>query len=252
MTRRFVAAIEGFTTEEDKRLSNLFNERCAWWHWINGFWMIVDTSNTLDSPAIHDMICEVKGQPLPVAMVLEVSLIPDGLAGWAGSGPSTHNVNMFQWIEDIWVPGSSSENQKLLERPAVRKQAMKREMDLVRAILFVVEDSEEELTNATLLQALRSLSQGQAPFLRVPSEELLFHHIEIMQEAGLIEANLVRFAKGGGKFSGLRVTWEGHEFLDLALDSDVWLRVRDKANAMSFSLLKQVLSEEIKNRYFPA
>lgn len=96
MTKHFVVAVQGLTSEEEKQLSNLFKGKCAWWHWIDGFWLLVDTSDTLDAGTIRSMIADVNSEARRI--VLEVSNSGD----WAGYGPTGEKNNMFRWIRETW------------------------------------------------------------------------------------------------------------------------------------------------------
>ena len=78
-------------------------------------------------------------------------------------------------------PSSSSPQKLRVYADQLRRMTAypaEEDMDLVRAILFVVEDCWRWLLPSCnrLLQALRSHSQGQAPGLRVPTEELSLLH----------------------------------------------------------------------------
>ncbi len=96
MKKRFVVAVAGLTTSETKQVSNLFRDKYGWWHWIDGFWLLTDSSNTLTTKDIRDMIATVK--PNSRRIVLEVSNSGD----WSGHGPNSEKKDMFRWIRETW------------------------------------------------------------------------------------------------------------------------------------------------------
>lgn len=117
---------------------------------------------------------------------------------------------------------------------------MKRDMDLVRAILLIAENHEDEYLQPTDFR--RGLSE-QFPDSQWSSEKLAVH-VKLLEEAGLVDA---KFHTGGESFFDLRLTWEGHEFISDARDPGVWENVKSKAGDSSFTLLKQILVEVAKS-----
>ena len=110
---------------------------------------------------------------------------------------------------------------------------MKRDMDLVRAILMEVENvpDEDARRGVTSIDGYDS-----ATFAR---------HVQLMQEAGLVEAAVVR-ADGVGaiKVRVDRLTWKGHDFLDAIRNDTVWSKtksaVAETVGSASFDVLKAV------------
>jgi hypothetical protein len=86
---------------------------------------------------------------------------------------------------------------------------MKRDMDLIRAILLEVEKS----------PSLKGCG------IEIPgrSREELYYNAQLAQEAGLIGA---RFLPGSTDFHVLRLTYEGHEFLDAARNDTLWAKAK--------------------------
>ena len=90
---------------------------------------------------------------------------------------------------------------------------MKRDLDLVRKILLDIEAP--------------AAGSGHAGWARASGEgngsepEALHYHVQLLHDAGLIVADeLVP-----GQWWPERITWEGHEFLDLARDDARWNEV---------------------------
>ncbi len=109
---------------------------------------------------------------------------------------------------------------------------MKRDFDLVRKILFTIEEA----------------PTGDAPptlAIEEYSNEQIGYHIYIMCEAGLLEGiettaygdtTPIAFAK--------RMTWSGHEFLDICRDENRWEKSMGYINKMggvTIDVLKQTL-----------
>ncbi len=107
---------------------------------------------------------------------------------------------------------------------------MKRDMDLARRILFALEEAplDEEVD-----LDLDGVSQVE-----------ISHHVMLLNEAGLIEAqDHTGFV--GSNWQPKRLTWAGHEFLDASRDQGRWEKatklVRDKVGGLTFDALKAVL-----------
>lgn len=112
---------------------------------------------------------------------------------------------------------------------------MRRDMDLVREILLRAEDTEYHRLKSSAFEGKDELTVAR--------------HFELMKEAGLIEADLLCLPEHRGVERGtvLRLTWEGHEFLDAARNEDVWKRtkeiVKEKGGSVSFEVLKSIVTK---------
>ena len=107
---------------------------------------------------------------------------------------------------------------------------MKRDMDLVRAILIATEQAEA----------------GQ-PVTRLEgySDIDFAYNASLMEQAGLIDAAIARAAGAGPVKAHVRsLTWDGHEFLDAVRSDSVWAktkaRIAESVGAASFDVLKAV------------
>lgn len=111
---------------------------------------------------------------------------------------------------------------------------MKRDMDLVRAILLALAESDEELWSTSLVSDKYS-------------REIIGYHFLILNEAGLIVAN-VQAADDDPYYAAvaLRLTWEGNDFLDTVRDETIWNKVRSTVGKItsgaSFEVFKTVAS----------
>ena len=115
------------------------------------------------------------------------------------------------------------------------ERRMKRDMDLVRKILFAVEDNEDGNVN------LDNIGY---------SRDRVYLHVELMKEHGLVDA-LVVPASDGPEHRILacrirRLTWDGHEFLNEVRKDEVWEKAKkiclEKTGGLAFGALKTCLS----------
>lgn len=110
---------------------------------------------------------------------------------------------------------------------------MKRDMDLIRLVLMELED-------------------GKAPEeMSKFSEEQVTYHRYLAKEAGLIEAAVAKDGQGRvADVHPISLTWDGHEFLDLARSSSVWSKAKNKlleiGGSWSVDLLKEALTTAAK------
>ena len=89
---------------------------------------------------------------------------------------------------------------------------MRRDLDLVRAILVAVEDADAPVNAAELVTP-------DWPFA------LVTYHVELLQSRGLVDAKVTR-TKGGAIALVLGLTWEGCDYLDAIRDERVWSRTK--------------------------
>ena len=110
---------------------------------------------------------------------------------------------------------------------------MKRDMDIVRRILFAVEE-----TNGVDLREIK---------VEKIDESIVGYHLVIMIEAGLIEGSYQSIdGYGCPHVLVSRLTWKGHDFLDACRDETRWKGAKDiisKVSGVTFDVLKNVLTE---------
>ncbi len=114
---------------------------------------------------------------------------------------------------------------------------MKRDMDLVRAILIAIE--REQNTSITNLQLDDYCGDGNENY-----------HVVLMIDAGLIEGNIIS-STGGSAYIINGLTWEGHEFLDAARSESLWKKAKEivvqRTGSLTIEALKIVLQTQIKD-----
>ena len=91
---------------------------------------------------------------------------------------------------------------------------VRRDMDLVRRILIDVSESNEPLKAAAFVTDTTLFAT-------------VVFHLELMNEAGLIDATFAR-SLGGSDVTVNRLTWEGSDFLDAVASDNVWTQTKTK------------------------
>jgi hypothetical protein len=115
---------------------------------------------------------------------------------------------------------------------------MKRDLDLIRSILLAVEEED-------------NIADFKPVHIEGYEDELVWHHLQLLDEAGLIEGQW-RPAHGVRAHEWLvrRLTWEGHEFLADARNETVWAtmkqRVAEKGGSVSLGVASALLAEIAK------
>ncbi len=110
---------------------------------------------------------------------------------------------------------------------------MRRDMDLVRAILLRAEESDYgELSAAAFGEEGYDIRTAAA-------------HMLLMDEAGLVDANMLTLESEGAVEGHVnRLTWAGHDYLDAIRDKGVWARtkklVADKVGSAPLEVFKAV------------
>lgn len=116
-------------------------------------------------------------------------------------------------------------------------QAMKRDMYLIREILFAVERDE-----------------GFVELSKKYGEALVAGHAAILKDAGLVEAKIFETSLLGVPCAAhiFRLTWNGHEFLDNARDNAIWKKtlkeIGSKAASVSFKVLTACLEAAMRQQ----
>lgn len=119
---------------------------------------------------------------------------------------------------------------------------MKRDMDLIRAILQRIESGE-------------GVTPEQPIEIDGHTELEISYHVALLKDADFIEATIQ-----GDNFEAVafvhvdRLTWQGHEFLDLSRDDTIWRKARQHflkpAASWTFSLLLEWLKQEARSKLF--
>ena len=106
---------------------------------------------------------------------------------------------------------------------------MKRDMNLVRELLFLAEADGDD-----------------TELCEKYGREVVAGHTAILLDAGLVDGAVARGSDGKPIASDIiRLTWVGHEFLDNARNDTIWRKatslIKDKAISVSFDVLASLL-----------
>ena len=121
---------------------------------------------------------------------------------------------------------------------------MKRDMDLIRAILIVIEDDPQ-------YDGLHFLAPDSSADFGLPDYafEQLGYHLRLLFEAGFVEGaagDLNMYVPYISKLS-----WRGHELLDQIRDPEIWRETKEgarKAGGFSLDLLGALAKGLIKKK----
>jgi hypothetical protein len=126
---------------------------------------------------------------------------------------------------------------------------MKRDMDLIRNILFAMEESKQTY-----------FTDHSLPEMEGRSSEVVYYHMKIMSQANLLNCEKVihenevnignhqtkTFKHEYDKFS---ISWHGHEFLDALRDDNQWKKIKktmSKAGGFITEIAIDIAKETIK------
>ncbi|NMM98126.1 DUF2513 domain-containing protein [Bifidobacterium olomucense] len=109
---------------------------------------------------------------------------------------------------------------------------MRRDMDFVRHILQVCEESDNPVNASVFVDNEHPL-------------KLVLHHYRIMAQADLVDAAFNGTWNGGTMRATINeLTWQGHEFLDATRSDTLWTKTKQKVGAtlgtVSFATLSHL------------
>jgi hypothetical protein len=115
---------------------------------------------------------------------------------------------------------------------------MKREMDLVRKIIFALEERPSGFAPSDLT-------------ITGYIEEQIGYHVHLMIQAGLLEgADATTSEDKSPQAMATCLTWAGHEFADAARDESRWSKamaiVKEKGGSVTIAVLTELLASLMK------
>ena len=116
---------------------------------------------------------------------------------------------------------------------------MTRDMDLIRQILLDLEALDQRPGGVSHLIGENFDIEGH-------DADAIEYHLDLIEEAGLIERIDTRPARG---IAFRRLSWAGHDFLDATRDKTVWEKTKQtgkQAGGFSFDLAIGIAKEIIK------
>ena len=133
---------------------------------------------------------------------------------------------------------------------------MRRDWELVRTILFGVEGL-DDISAVYVPDDLPAALQRATPEEDKARFFKHYEHVALLVEAGLIEGtNGGTYVLDGSRkrfevIRPIRLTWQGHEFLDSIRSDQVWNQIQaktvDKGGALSFEVIKELAVGFIKS-----
>ncbi|MBU1055985.1 MAG: DUF2513 domain-containing protein [Proteobacteria bacterium] len=92
---------------------------------------------------------------------------------------------------------------------------MKRDMDLIRTILRLIESCEGSFGISS-------------PTIEGYSESQITHHLRLLLDGGLIEVkNVTHEFQQEDLYDGINLTWDGQEFVNAARDNSLWKKAKE-------------------------
>ena len=119
---------------------------------------------------------------------------------------------------------------------------MRRDYQLIRKLLLHIEANSNGI--------------DLVPFMKSQTytDEQIEYHLALLAEAGIIDA---RDASSGSglHIMPIRLTWEGHEFLDDARNDTVWNKtlhdIGDATESIAFTVLRELLAAAVRAQFMP-
>jgi len=120
---------------------------------------------------------------------------------------------------------------------------MKRDMDLVRKILFAMEQDETNMR----------FDYERLPEVEGDREDVVYYHMQIMAQADLLHVNVQEIPTGNPNqpfsYTTYSISWNGHEFLDAARENTRWEKAKstmERAGGVILPVLMQLLTSYVK------
>lgn len=98
---------------------------------------------------------------------------------------------------------------------------MKRDLSLIRDLLLAIEEADKPPSSVELCYEKNE-----------PDTEVAIYHLRLMQDAGLVTCLSSNPLSGDWYCEDLKMTWEGHDYIDAVRDPEVWKRTKTGAGAV--------------------
>jgi Hypothetical protein (DUF2513) len=108
---------------------------------------------------------------------------------------------------------------------------MKRDMDIVRKILALVED-----------QPAGDPVNGM-PTIGDASPATIAEHVQIMTDAGLLTGQVIGSSEQGYGVLIFGLTWKGHDFLESIRNDTIWNKIRTKIKSAGAGMTIEIIKE---------
>jgi hypothetical protein len=97
MSTGYAIAVSGLTKDDEKAfIEYLRSKRMLWWHWIDGFWLVIDKDGEVSISEIRDYLHAMSNSKR--CLVIELDRDSD----WSGFGASSQGESIFTWLKKTW------------------------------------------------------------------------------------------------------------------------------------------------------
>ena len=117
---------------------------------------------------------------------------------------------------------------------------MKRNMDLIRDLLLLIEEQDKDSSE-----------------LKLPLEmdrTVVVYHLDLMEQAGFTKNN-IHYADNKPLWIYSKLTWDGHDFLDSIRNDTVWNKTKEtirtkglEIGQLSFGVLKEYVKLKLNEQ----
>ena len=117
---------------------------------------------------------------------------------------------------------------------------MKRDMDLIRQLMLQVESSQEP-------SSIQLIPEGASD----EEAERIIEHLRMLVDDVEFLTGIPAHTLAGNNWLDLKLTWEGHDFLDSVRDPEIWKKTKTGAMAaggFTVDLLKDLAKGLIKKQ----
>jgi hypothetical protein len=111
---------------------------------------------------------------------------------------------------------------------------MMRDMELIRKILLQIQSREDIAPSPVEIEGV--------------DEIVLARHMELLRDAGLIEATSTTISSKGYKYARIFVkdlTWEGHDFISALQNEGVWNQIKQSLSPSELATLPLTIMREV-------
>jgi hypothetical protein len=121
-----------------------------------------------------------------------------------------------------------------------RMNAMKRDMDLIRKILLQIEEENQLVSLADLVQKN----------LEINIDELRYN-VRQLYDSEYISGNILDYMSGAYDLQRIKLSWKAHDFIDSVRDDEIWKKTKksaDEVRGFTFDLMKDLAKGFLKKK----
>jgi hypothetical protein len=118
--------------------------------------------------------------------------------------------------------------------------AMKRDMDLIRKILLQIEEENQLVSLADLVQKN----------LEINIDELRYN-VRQLYDSEYISGNILDYMSGAYDLQRIKLSWKAHDFIDSVRDDEIWKKTKksaDEVRGFTFDLMKDLAKGFLKKK----